>query len=212
MSVAAGVDLLWSFAALWLIAVITPGPNMLFFTSVALSSPRRALAAAGIGIVLGTAAWGFAGLLGLLWLFETFPALAAAVKILGGLYLAWIGFRIVRTSAAGAATEHAAVRNAAPLTARRAFSLGLAVNLSNPKSLVFVTSIFAVTRLAEAPLTIGLLGVVVMVAMSVAYYTAYGVILTATRFAEGEGRLKRLVGLVVGAAMMVFGARMAWER
>jgi threonine/homoserine/homoserine lactone efflux protein len=211
MSAGAGVDLLWSFAALWLVAVITPGPNMLFFTSVALSSSRQALAAAGTGIVLGTAAWGMAGLLGLLWLFETFPALAVAVKIVGGLYLAWIGFRILKASLTNGAPERAPT-SGAPLTAWRAFSLGLAVNLSNPKSLVFVTSIFAVTRLAEAPLAIGLLGVAVMVAMSAAYYAACGVVLTATRFAEREGRLKRLVGLLVGAAMMVFGARMAWDR
>jgi threonine/homoserine/homoserine lactone efflux protein len=204
-------DLLWSFAALWLVAVLTPGPNMLFFTGVALSSSARALAAAGLGIALGTAAWGVAGLLGLLWLFETFPALAFAIKILGGLYLVWIGFRIVRTSLRGAATERLA-RSARPLGAWRAFSLGLAVNLSNPKSLVFVSSIFAVTRLPEAPLMTGLLAVAIMVAMSVTYYTACGCILTATRFAQGEGRLKRLLGLAVGTAMMVFGARMAWDR
>lgn len=205
-------DLLWSFAALWFVAVITPGPNMLFFTSVALSSSRRALAAAGLGIAIGTAAWGMAGLLGLLWLFETFPALALAVKVLGGLYLAWIGFRILRGSLTGAAPERTNARGATPLTTKRAFYLGLAVNLSNPKSLVFVTSIFAVTRLAEAPLTTGLLGVTIMVAMSAIYYTACGFILTATRFARGEGTLTRLLGIVVGAAMMVFGARMAWDR
>jgi threonine/homoserine/homoserine lactone efflux protein len=184
-------------------------PEHAVLQSVALSSPRRALAAAGAG---STAAWGLAGLLGLLWLFETFPALAVAVKLLGGLYLAWIGFRIVRASLTGSAAEETPVRNAAPLTAWRAFSLGLAINLSNPKSLVFVTSIFAVTQLAEAPLPVGLLGVAIMVAMSVTYYTVCGFILTATRFAHGEGRLKRLVGLLVGAAMMVFGARMAWDR
>ena len=78
MSIGANVDVLWSFAALWAIAVITPGPNMLFFSSVALSSPRRALAAAGTGIVIGTAAWGIAGLFGLLWLFEMFPPLRPA--------------------------------------------------------------------------------------------------------------------------------------
>jgi hypothetical protein len=51
-----------------------------------------------------------------------------------------------------------------------------------------------------------------MVAMSITYYAACGFILTATHFARGQGRLKRLVGILVGTAMMVFGARMAWDR
>jgi threonine/homoserine/homoserine lactone efflux protein len=208
----ASADTLWSFAALWAVAVVTPGPNMLFFTSVALSSPRRALAAAGAGIVIGTAAWGMAGVLGLLWLFETFPALALAAKVLGGAYLAWIGFRIAKASLTSAAPARPPVERVAPLSARRALYLGLAVNLSNPKSLVFVTSIFAVTRLAEAPLPIGLLGVAIMAAMSATYYAIYGLVVSATPLARGESRLKRLLGVVVGAVMMVFGGRMAWDR
>ena len=112
----------------------------------------------------------------------------------------------------GAAPARAPAGRVAPLTATRAFYLGLAVTLSNPKSLVFVTSIFAVTRLAEAPLPVGLTGLAIMVAMSAAYYATYGVILRAAPFARRESRFKRLVGIIVGAVMMVFGARMAWGR
>ncbi|HKH35229.1 MAG TPA: LysE family transporter [Beijerinckiaceae bacterium] len=203
-------DTLLTLAALWLIAVATPGPNVLFFTSVALSSPKATLMAAGAGILIGTAAWGLAGLFGLLWLFELFPALAVAVKALGGAYLAWIGFKIVRGSLRPPATD--AVAPDVPLSPMRAFSLALATNLSNPKSLVFVTSLFAVTHLAEAPLSIGLTGVAIMTAMSTAYYCLYGLILKVTPVGRGGGRAKRAVGVVIGAAMMAFGARMAFDR
>jgi threonine/homoserine/homoserine lactone efflux protein len=204
-------ETLLSLALLWLIAVATPGPNVLFFTTVALSSPKRTLIGAGAGILLGTAAWGLAGLFGLLWLFELFPALAVAVKVLGGAYLAWIGFRILYESLRrpGAA---AAPREAAPLSPGKAFALALATNLSNPKSLLFVTSLFAVTHLAEAPLAVGLTGVAIMTAMSTAYYCLYGLILKLTPVGRGEGRWRRAVGVLVGAAMMAFGARMALDR
>jgi threonine/homoserine/homoserine lactone efflux protein len=204
-------DTLLTLAALWLIAVATPGPNVLFFTSVALSSPKPALMAAGTGILIGTAAWGLAGLFGLLWLFELFPALAVAVKVLGGVYLAWIGFKILRTSLRPPAID-AVAPDVVALSPMRAFSLALATNLSNPKSLVFVTSLFAVTHLAEAPLSIGLTGVAIMTAMSTAYYCLYGLILKVTPVGRGGGRAKRAVGVVIGAAMMAFGARMAFDR
>jgi threonine/homoserine/homoserine lactone efflux protein len=203
-------DTLLSLSALWAIAVLTPGPNMLFFTSIALSSSRRALFAAGAGILIGTALWGLAGLFGLLWLFELFPALALVVKVLGGAYLAVIGFRIIRGSLLPAPPDGDV--QTAPLSPRKAFSLGLATNLSNPKSLVFVTSLFAVTHLAEAPLAVGLAGVALMALMSTAYYCLYGFALKLTPMGGGSGRLKRILGLCVGAAMMAFGARMALDR
>lgn len=206
-----GADTLLSLAALWLVAVLTPGPNVLFFTSVALSSSPRALMAAGAGVVLGTVMWGLAGLIGLLWLFELVPALSVAVKVLGGLYLAWIGFRILRAGLKPAAYRDTG-HTAAPLSPSKAFSLGLATNLSNPKSLVFVTSLFAVTHLAEAPAALGLAGVAIMGAMSGLYYLAYGSLLRLTPLGGRGGQWKRVVGVVIGAAMMAFGGRMALER
>jgi threonine/homoserine/homoserine lactone efflux protein len=99
-----------------------------------------------------------------------------------------------------------------PLSPMKAFSLAVATNLSNPKSLVFVTSLFAVTHLAEAPLAVGLAGVAIMTAMSTGYYCLYGLLLRLTPVARREGRLKRAVGVLIGAALMGFGVRMALER
>jgi threonine/homoserine/homoserine lactone efflux protein len=205
-------DTLISLAALWCVAVLTPGPNMLFFTSVALSSSRRALAAAGAGIVLGTAVWGVAGLFGLLWLFETFPVLAFAIKVLGGLYLAWIGAKILWGSLKRRDRDRPSLAAAPPVGPRKAFMMALATNLANPKSLVFVTSLFAVTRLAEAPLAVGLAGVGVMILISSFYYVLCGWLLRAAPAARRDGFMSRAIGVAVGAAMMAFGARMAWDR
>jgi threonine/homoserine/homoserine lactone efflux protein len=204
-------DTLLSLAALWAIAVLSPGPNMLFFTGVALSSSRRALLGAGLGILIGTALWGLAGLFGLLWLFELFPTLALVVKVLGGLYLAFIGFKLVRGSLRPSAPASLAQR-AGALSMRKAFSLGLATNLSNPKSLVFVTSLLAVTHLAEAPIAVGLAGVALMSLISACYYCLFGLALKLTPLPRSDGRLKRAIGVAVGAAMMAFGARMTLDR
>ena len=206
-------DTLLSLAALWLVAVLTPGPNMLFFSGMALSSSARALAAAGAGIVLGTGLWGLAGLFGLLWLLEAVPTLVLAVKIAGGAYLAWIGLKILRGSLARPQSAEGTPpeRSPPPLSPARAFSLGLATNLANPKSLVFVTSLFAVTWIAEAPLAVGLLGVGIMMA-SASSYVLFGLTLKPAPVGRGPGCLKRALGIALGPAMMAFGARMARER
>jgi threonine/homoserine/homoserine lactone efflux protein len=204
-------DTLLSLIALWFIALMTPGPNMLFFTSVGLSSSRRALMAAGLGIVTGTAFWGLSGLFGLLWLFETFPKLGLAVKIAGGAYLMWIGFKIARSGVKPVDKSAALVRKP-PLTPLRAYWTGFATHLSNPKALVFVTSLFAATQLAHAPLSLGLSGVAIMVMMSGTYYILYGSLLSFTPFGRSSGLSKRVASVVIGTLMMIFGGRMAWGK
>jgi threonine/homoserine/homoserine lactone efflux protein len=204
-------DTLLSLVTLWFVAILTPGPNMMLFTAISLSSSRAAMAAAATGIVTATAAWGCAGLFGLLWLFETFPPLALAVKLAGGAYLIFKGFQILRGSLRRR-TEEGIAPPPRATPPRRAFIAGLLSGLGNPKSLVFVTSLFAVTHLAEKSLDVGLIGVAIMVAMSSTYYTVFGLMLRLTPLARGDGLPKRAIGVAVGATMMLFGARMAIER
>lgn len=203
-------DTLLALAGLWLIAVITPGPNMILFMAVGLSSPTPSVMATAAAILIGTACWGLAGLFGLFWLFELFPAAAMAVKVAGGLYLAWMGLGLIRRNLS--AKPETARAPAAMLTPRRAFLTGLATALGNPKSLVFVSSLFAVTRLAEQPLAVGLAGVGVMVAMSLLYYVTLGVALRTLPFARRPGAAGRVLALGTGVVMMAYGGKMAWER
>ncbi len=203
-------DTLLVLAGLWLIAVITPGPNMVLFMAVGLSSPAPSMFAVAAAIVLGTCLWGLAGLLGLFWLFELFPAAAVAVKVAGGAYLAWMGLTLIRRNVSPPAET---ARASAPmLTPRRAFLTGIATALGNPKSLVFVSSLFAVTHLAEQPIGIGLAGVAVMVAMSTVYYVLLGLALKTLPFARRPGRLSRALGIGTGAVMIAYGGKMIWER
>jgi len=203
-------DTLLALAGLWLIAVVTPGPNMILFMAVGLSSPTPSVIAAAAAIVIGTCLWGLAGLFGLFWLFELFPAAAMAVKVAGGLYLAWMGFGLIRRNLAPA--PETAREPAAMLTPRRAFFTGLATALGNPKSLVFVSSLFAVTRLAEQPLAVGLAGVGVMIVMSTLYYVTLGVALRTLPFARRPGATGRVLAMGTGLVMMAYGGKMAWER
>jgi threonine/homoserine/homoserine lactone efflux protein len=62
------------------------------------------------------------------------------------------------------------LRPASEFTAASAYSAGFITNMSNPKTLAFVASLFATTSVIHAPLWIGLLGVALMITMSGSYY------------------------------------------
>lgn len=168
----AGLESLIPFAAFWLVAVLTPGPNMLLFTWLAVSAPRKVAVASVAGIQSAMVIWAFAGLFGLSWFIERFPAAFHAVQVLGGLYLIWRGIVLLRSAWAGGPGALRTLRPAKDLTPASAYRAGFLTNMSNPKTLAFVASLFATTSVIHGPLWLGLLSVALMIAMSLSYYLA----------------------------------------
>ncbi len=184
---------------------------MMLFASIAISSGRAAVFGAGLGIVAGTGLLGLAGLFGMFWILEAFPAVALALRLCGAAYIAWSGFWLLwgglRPAAAPAAASGAAL---SPL---RAFVIALLTNLSNAKSLFFLSSLFAATRLAEQPLALGLSGVAVVVAMSGVFYVLIGLAVSrASRGSAVSGSAGRVLKVAAGVVMMGLGARLAFDR
>ncbi|RYG64380.1 threonine export protein RhtC, partial [bacterium] len=70
-----------------LLALMTPGPDFLIVTKLAISASRRAAFIAAIGVMLGVAMWVGLVLLGLHLLFEKLAWLQTSIKIAGGAYL-----------------------------------------------------------------------------------------------------------------------------
>jgi len=95
------------------------------------------------------ATWIVASVLGLSALMHAFPQILAVLQLVGGAYLAWMGYGAIRN--ASNPDVPAASRVVHP------FRLGVATNLSNPKAVLFFGAIFAQfsAGLPEALLLIG---------------------------------------------------------
>jgi len=132
-----------AFAALlgvWIAAIASPGPDVVQIIRVG-SRDRVAGMACAAGIMVGNTAWILASLLGLSALAQAAPRVLAVLQVVGGAYLLYMGVGALR--AARAAPVGAAVSAAPQLTPRRAFGLGVATNLANPKALLFFAAVFA---------------------------------------------------------------------
>ncbi|MFG1637928.1 LysE family translocator [Pseudonocardia alni] len=109
--------------------VLTPGPNMVYLTSRAISQGRRAGLVSLAGTAVGFLCYLFAATAGLSALFVAVPAAYTAVRIAGALYLAWLAWGMLRP---GGRSPFEA-RDLAPERDRRLFGMGLLTNLLNPK-------------------------------------------------------------------------------
>ncbi|CDN52370.1 Amino acid exporter [Neorhizobium galegae bv. officinalis bv. officinalis str. HAMBI 1141] len=198
---------LLSVAMIWAVACITPGPNTLLVMRYALTAPRRVPILAAMGTITGTFCWGLAGWLGINVLFQAAPFAYVALKIVGGLYLVWLGLKIfldARKSRQSA--DIAAARIDVPL--KTAYRMGLVTNLANPKSALFVASLFAATMPVGTPFLYGLAAIAVMVTVSTIYYSFLVALITHRTVAAAYLKAKKKIDLGVGMVFVGFGTKL----
>ncbi|WP_095011125.1 LysE family translocator [Tsuneonella mangrovi] len=149
---------------------IVPGPSMLFVMSQSIWRGGKSGAAALAGMQLGYVGWWTLAALGLGTLAAAYPLAFDLLTIAGALYLAWLGVAAIRHSF-HAGEEHAEVPAKA---SRHAFTDGILVAISNPKSLVYMVAVIPPFIDANAPVVpqIALLAVVALAA-DIAVGTAY---------------------------------------
>ncbi|MFV0513833.1 MAG: LysE family translocator [Jhaorihella sp.] len=110
---------------------LTPGADMMFCLGQGLRAGPRAAVAASAGIAVGGMVHVLLAGLGLGAAVAALPWLFDAIRWVGVAYLLWLAWRAVR--------QRAAPPRAGPgAGAGRAFGTGLAVNLTNPKVILFV--------------------------------------------------------------------------
>lgn len=124
---------LWAFTAMAAVIVAVPGPSVLFTISRAIAYGRGPALLTVLGNAVGLLAVGLLVALGLAAIVVKIPVVFTAIKILGALYLIYLGVQAIR------ARESDPVGTAA--TGRRFFREGLIVGLTNPKSAVFFAAV-----------------------------------------------------------------------
>ncbi|MBE7366960.1 LysE family translocator [Ramlibacter pallidus] len=126
------------FALTALVLVLTPGPNMIYCVSRALSQGRAAGLISLAGVLVGFVAHLVAATLGLSALLAAVPVAFDALRIAGAAYLLWLAWDALRP---GGSTPFQARQ--LPVDAPgRLFRMGLLTNLLNPKVAIFYISFF----------------------------------------------------------------------
>lgn len=133
MSFIPDATVLIQFAVASIILAITPGPDMTLFVSRTLSQGRAAGFASMAGALTGTLVHTTLVVVGISALIVASPGAFFALKIFGAGYLVFLAYQAIRYGSAFSPVEKAGPR----LSLARSFSIGLGVNLLNPKVILF---------------------------------------------------------------------------
>ncbi len=198
-----------SVISIWSIAVITPGPN--FFITVQTTVVRSRLA--GIFVVLGTCTgtiiWSVAGYFGITYLFIIAPWIFATLKVAGGSYLIYLGIKLMISSYRHGAKPDKAQENSQSLLL--SWRNGLMTNLSNPKTAMFITSLFATALPKEPTIFIGMLIGTLMVVISLIWYLFVVFIFSSKKFSDYYKRMQKWMEGFAGIIFVTFGTKLVFE-
>ena len=133
------------------LAAASPGPATMAIAATAMQHGRRNAMAFAAGVNVGSLMWSVAAALGLsalmlanAWAFEV-------MRYLGASYLLYLAFRSAKAAFSKASTLTSEAESG---TLGATFLKGLGLHLTNPKPLLFFSSLFAIGVPQGTPLTV----------------------------------------------------------
>lgn len=128
---------LWLFFILVLSVVVQPGMDMAYILGSTLTGGLRMGFIAIFGIMAGAVYHVTIGTLGIGVLLKLFPAAFDLMLLAGSLYIAWIGYSIVRNAAAFQVRPETKIQ-----TPAQTFRRGVLTNVLNPKAYLFTLAVY----------------------------------------------------------------------
>ena len=126
-------EVLAAFTLAALLLTVTPGPDMTLFIGETLRAGRARGFAALLGASTGLLVHSLLAAFGLSALLAASATAFTMLKIVGAVYLLWLGWQAIRHGSALTVTPGAGARR--PLI--KVYALGLGINLLNPKIVMF---------------------------------------------------------------------------
>ncbi|VTU06103.1 threonine efflux protein [Actinobacillus indolicus] len=200
---------MWTIFFVQLLGLISPGPDFFYVSRKAMADTRRNAILGAIGISIGVAFWALLTLFGLAFLNKHFPSFQFVLMICGGSYLAYSGIQMVQI------TKNAEIGSTKPTSqATSAFKeilKGLMINLSNPKIVVFFSSVLAgyVANLSELSDLFSVLAI--LVGSAIIYFWLVALLFSRSNIRHFYAKYNRYLDNFAGAVFILFGGSLIYE-
>jgi threonine/homoserine/homoserine lactone efflux protein len=192
MSFVPDTTTLIQFAIASVILAITPGPDMTLFVSRTLSQGRAAGFASMGGALTGTVVHTALVVIGVSALIVASPAAFLVLKIFGAGYLVYLAWQAIRYGSAFSPEQ----RVGPTISVARSFSIGLGVNLMNPKVILFFMTFLPQFVSAHDPNATGKLFFLGALFVLISIPVTAPMVFAADRFAAAMKRSPRVTRVI----------------
>ncbi|MGP9723255.1 LysE family translocator [Corynebacterium sp. AOP40-9SA-29] len=213
---------LLSILVAWLLAIASPGPDLVQI--LRLGAVRRNGVACALGIMSGNTLWILASMVGLSALVDAFPWVLTVLFLVGGGFLLWMGQGALRGGLAerrsagtavpaggGSDGTGAGTALATQVSTATAWRLGLMTNLANPKALVFFGAVFAGFVPPDTGWGMRLVVLLMMLVTGVAWFVLVAVMVSVPALSRRLQAAGPWIDIVAGAVFLLLGVILVGE-
>ena len=195
----------------FLLAIASPGPNILAVIGTSMSVGRSSGMALALGVAGGSFTWAVLTVIGLSAVLANYASALIAIKIFGGLYLLWLAYKSFKFAASAhdiEAKELAGGKRSPIGYAKR----GFLIQMTNPKAALAWIAIISLGLTQNAPLWVGCVIVIGTFVLSILIHILYAVAFSTPVMVRLYAKARRGVQATLGTFFAFAGIKLLTSR
>ena len=201
---------LLAIATVFILGRMSPGPSFILIAKTAVSKSRKEGFGVAIGLGMGAVVFSLLAIFGLYAILKTVPFLYGALKIVGGMYLVYLAYKMWKYADIPLETKLSLEQK--PKSFSKAILFGFATQMSNPKTAIIIGSIFAALLPQEIPPFGTLFVCLIAFIIDVSWYSCVVGLLSTQKAQKIYLRTKKYIDRVAGSVLGALGLKLALDR
>jgi len=187
----------------FVMGILSPGPNVLAIVGTSMGTSRKAGVMVACGISSGSFLWAIFAVLGFTAVLASYYWFAVTLRVVGGLYLIWLGYNYFKSALAGAKLN---VKERKVTTSfSRLYLQGLAIQLTNPKAALYWVSVMSLVLQPNAPNWVAVAMIVGIGLISFTGHISWALLFSTNKVVAFYQSFKKYIDAVLGTFFTVLG-------
>ena len=200
---------LLAIAVVFMFGTMSPGPSFILVAKTAVSKPLREGIGVSIGLSLGAVFFTLLAILGLYTLFEAVPFLFGLFKVLGGMYLLYLAYKIWKHSDESVTMDIKVEKSNKSFF--KAVLMGFLTQISNPKTAIILASIFAALLPQQLPAYGEILLCLLAFFIDAIWYCTVVFLLSTKKSQKIYLQFKKYIDRIAGTLLAGLGLKLALD-
>ncbi|WP_340616737.1 LysE family translocator [Xenorhabdus entomophaga] len=188
-------------AVIHFLAVVAPGPDFAVTIRQSVRFGRWAGICTAVGIGAGISVHVIYTLVGISALMHTTPWLMELAKLVGGIYIIWIGINFIRSKPADPTALETGGGGQVLQSRWKAFLMGFMTNATNPKATLFFLAVFTTVVSSSTPISVQIIYGVWMCVVNALWFVLVSIIFSnfmiRQKFIQKGYWFERVMGLIL---------------
>jgi len=202
------LPLILSVAFLNLLAAMSPGPDFVMCVKNSITYSRKVGIYTGIGIALGLSIHITYCMAGIGLIISKSIIVFNIIKILGALYLIYMGIRSIMAKKSKLSLEGDHITT--ELSTWDAIKSGFLTNILNPKATMFFLAMFSMVIGKDTPSAVLIVISLIMILTAIAWFTIVAVLFSQNWVRNKFLKFEKAINSVFGGLLILLGLRIAF--